>query len=100
MAVATRDVQALGRRHLELLAWCRDHWPRLVLPALFAEIFDIPKGEEDDTAEAERACSSSAAPPSSSGGAAASAAAAASAIAAAAAAATGTDNSLTSQIQG
>ncbi|KAI8430507.1 hypothetical protein MSG28_000755 [Choristoneura fumiferana] len=76
MAAATRDVQTLGRRHLELLAWCRDHWPRLVLPALFAEIFDIPKGEEDDAADTERACSSSAPPPSSSDAAAGTAAAA------------------------
>ncbi|XP_073950095.1 ecdysone-induced protein 78C-like isoform X3 [Choristoneura fumiferana] len=93
MAAATRDVQTLGRRHLELLAWCRDHWPRLVLPALFAEIFDIPKGEEDDAADTERACSSSAPPPSSSD-------AAAGTAAAATATSSGVYNGLASQIQG
>ncbi|KAI5644810.1 ligand-binding domain of nuclear hormone receptor domain-containing protein [Phthorimaea operculella] len=46
-AAATRDVRALGTRHNELLNWCRVHWPRLALPALFSEIFDIPKSEED-----------------------------------------------------
>ncbi|KAM3969004.1 ecdysone-induced protein 78C [Aphomia sociella] len=49
-----QQVRALGSRHNELLAWCRDHWPRLVLPALFSEIFDIPKSDDDD-AESERA---------------------------------------------
>lgn len=41
------EVRALGARHNELLIWCREHWPRLALPALFSEIFDIPKSEED-----------------------------------------------------
>lgn len=54
-AAATHEVRALGLRHNELLSWCRDHWPRLVLPALFSEIFDIPKTDEDDTTESERA---------------------------------------------
>ncbi|XP_063546645.1 ecdysone-induced protein 78C isoform X2 [Cydia strobilella] len=55
LGAATRDVQALGLRHHELLAWCRVHWPRLVLPALFSEIFDIPKSEDDEAGDAERA---------------------------------------------
>ncbi|XP_063634132.1 ecdysone-induced protein 78C isoform X1 [Cydia splendana] len=55
LGAATRDVQALGLRHHELLAWCRAHWPRLVLPALFSEIFDIPKSEDDEAGDAERA---------------------------------------------
>jgi hypothetical protein len=58
LSAATRDAQALGLRHHELLGWCRTHWPRLVLPALFSEIFDIPKGEDDDTGDGERASSS------------------------------------------
>ncbi|XP_059059774.1 ecdysone-induced protein 78C-like [Achroia grisella] len=50
-----QQARALGKRHNELLAWCRDHWPRLVLPALFSEIFDIPKSEEQEPTETERA---------------------------------------------
>ncbi|XP_045458170.1 ecdysone-induced protein 78C-like [Melitaea cinxia] len=53
-AVAAQEVRILGNRHNELLSWCRVHWPRLVLPALFSEIFDIPKAE-DDSASSERA---------------------------------------------
>lgn len=41
------EVRALGARHNDLLIWCRENWPRLGLPALFSEIFDIPKSEED-----------------------------------------------------
>ncbi|XP_031767371.2 ecdysone-induced protein 78C isoform X2 [Galleria mellonella] len=59
-AAGVQQVRALGKRHNELLAWCRDHWPRLVLPALFSEIFDIPKSEDEDNADPERAA---AAPP-------------------------------------
>ncbi|XP_045784414.1 ecdysone-induced protein 78C-like isoform X1 [Maniola jurtina] len=55
LSEAAREAHALGARHDALLNWCRTHWPRLVLPALFAEIFDIPKAEEDDSAESERA---------------------------------------------
>ncbi|CAK1588000.1 unnamed protein product [Parnassius mnemosyne] len=44
---AGRSARALGVRHAELLAWPRAHWPRLALPALFAELFDIPKPDED-----------------------------------------------------
>ncbi|XP_050361096.1 ecdysone-induced protein 78C-like isoform X2 [Nymphalis io] len=54
-AVATQEVLTLGARHNELLSWCRDHWQRLVLPALFSEIFDIPKAEEDESLASERA---------------------------------------------
>ncbi|CAG4983914.1 unnamed protein product [Parnassius apollo] len=50
-SAAARSVRALGARHHELLAWPRAHWPRLALPALFAEVFDIPKVDDDvDTA--------------------------------------------------
>ncbi|CAH0716669.1 unnamed protein product, partial [Brenthis ino] len=54
-ALAAQEVRTLGARHNELLTWCRVNWPRLVLPALFSEIFDIPKGEEDESTESERA---------------------------------------------
>ncbi|OWR43774.1 ecdysone-induced protein 78C-like isoform X1 [Danaus plexippus] len=47
-AVATREARVLGLQHNDQLTWCRLNWQRLVLPALFSEIFDIPKGEEED----------------------------------------------------
>ncbi|CAB3258860.1 unnamed protein product [Arctia plantaginis] len=54
--IARNEVRALGTRHNVLLGWCREHWPRLLLPALFSEIFDIPKvDEEDGISEADRA---------------------------------------------
>ncbi|KAL4717435.1 hypothetical protein ACJJTC_000584 [Scirpophaga incertulas] len=43
---AAVEVRTLGHRHHELLGWCRKNWSHLVLPALFAEIFDIPKGDD------------------------------------------------------
>ncbi|CAH2227662.1 jg19050 [Pararge aegeria aegeria] len=46
------DAYKLGARHDELLGWCRINWQRLLLPALFAEIFDIPKAEEEENAVA------------------------------------------------
>lgn len=54
-AGAAAEVRALGARHHALLGWCREHWPRLVLPALFSEIFDIPKAEEEEPADGEGA---------------------------------------------
>ncbi|CAH2103460.1 unnamed protein product [Euphydryas editha] len=57
-SVAAQEVRILGGRHNELLSWCRIHWPRLVLPALFSEIFDIPKAEEDESTVSERASAS------------------------------------------
>lgn len=41
------ELRALGTRHANLLDWFRRNWPKLRLPPLFAEIFDIPKCEED-----------------------------------------------------
>ena len=41
------ELQALGSRHANLLDWFRRNWTKLKLPPLFAEIFDIPKCEED-----------------------------------------------------
>ncbi|XP_028038469.1 ecdysone-inducible protein E75-like isoform X1 [Bombyx mandarina] len=40
---ATHEARNLGFRHNNLLEWCRTNWSRLVVPELFAEIFDIPK---------------------------------------------------------
>ncbi|KAJ8737277.1 hypothetical protein PYW07_000548 [Mythimna separata] len=76
-AAARNEVRLLGNRHNMLLQWPRDHWPRLLLPALFSEIFDIPKFEEDDN-------------PASAAAAAAAASAAAAAVAATAATAAAT----------
>ncbi|XP_028169392.1 ecdysone-induced protein 78C-like [Ostrinia furnacalis] len=58
-ASAANEVRALGLHHHELLSWCRQHWPRLVLPALFAEMFDIPKHEEEPPADGARASAAS-----------------------------------------
>ncbi|XP_057333250.1 ecdysone-induced protein 78C isoform X3 [Microplitis mediator] len=41
------ELRALGSRHANLLDWFRRNWTKLKLPPLFAEIFDIPKCEED-----------------------------------------------------
>ncbi|XP_046608258.1 ecdysone-induced protein 78C isoform X1 [Neodiprion virginianus] len=41
------ELRTLGSRHANLLDWFRRNWPKLRLPPLFAEIFDIPKCEED-----------------------------------------------------
>ncbi|KAJ8737420.1 hypothetical protein PYW08_000015 [Mythimna loreyi] len=60
-AAARNEVRLLGNRHNMLLQWPRDHWPRLMLPALFSEIFDIPKFEEDNPAAAAAAASDAAA---------------------------------------
>lgn len=41
------ELKTLGARHANLLDWFRRNWTKLKLPPLFAEIFDIPKCEED-----------------------------------------------------
>lgn len=41
------ELRALGARHASMLDWFRRNWTKLKLPPLFAEIFDIPKCEED-----------------------------------------------------
>ncbi|XP_035205960.1 ecdysone-induced protein 78C-like isoform X2 [Stegodyphus dumicola] len=41
------ELRSLGAKHAEHLEWFRANWTRLRLPPLFAEIFDIPKYEED-----------------------------------------------------
>ncbi|XP_050521856.1 ecdysone-induced protein 78C isoform X3 [Daktulosphaira vitifoliae] len=41
------ELRTIGRRHVAYLEWFRLNWHMLKLPPLFAEIFDIPKCEED-----------------------------------------------------
>ncbi|XP_050429016.1 ecdysone-induced protein 78C isoform X1 [Adelges cooleyi] len=41
------ELRTIGRRHVAYLEWFRSNWHMLKLPPLFAEIFDIPKCEED-----------------------------------------------------
>ncbi|XP_074600305.1 ecdysone-induced protein 78C [Brevipalpus obovatus] len=41
------ELRTLGAKHAEHLQWFRDNWTRLKLPPLFAEIFDIPKAEDE-----------------------------------------------------
>ncbi|XP_014261640.1 ecdysone-induced protein 78C isoform X2 [Cimex lectularius] len=41
------ELRALGAKHALMLEWFRLNWDKLRLPPLFAEIFDIPKSEED-----------------------------------------------------
>ncbi|KAJ8975868.1 hypothetical protein NQ317_009653 [Molorchus minor] len=41
------ELRNLGARHTAHLDWFRVNWTKLTLPPLFAEIFDIPKSEED-----------------------------------------------------
>lgn len=41
------ELRALGAMHCSHLDWLRSNWTQLRLPPLFAEIFDIPKCEDD-----------------------------------------------------
>ncbi|XP_075228918.1 ecdysone-induced protein 78C-like [Lycorma delicatula] len=41
------ELRNLGAKHSVHLEWFRHNWEKLRLPPLFAEIFDIPKCEED-----------------------------------------------------
>ncbi|RZF47127.1 hypothetical protein LSTR_LSTR005205 [Laodelphax striatellus] len=41
------ELRSLGSKHSVHLDWFRLNWSKLRLPPLFAEIFDIPKCEED-----------------------------------------------------
>ncbi|BES98694.1 HOLI [Nesidiocoris tenuis] len=41
------QLRALGSKHALMLDWPRLNWDKLRLPPLFAEIFDIPKSDED-----------------------------------------------------
>lgn len=41
------ELRSLGTKHVEHLQWFRGNWTRLKLPPLFAEIFDIPKSDEE-----------------------------------------------------
>nr|XP_049694487.1 ecdysone-induced protein 78C isoform X2 [Helicoverpa armigera] len=57
-AAARNEVRLIGARHHVLLSYPRERWPRLLLPDLFIEIFDIPRYE--DQTEAVAAASTSA----------------------------------------
>ncbi|RWS30791.1 ecdysone-induced protein 78C-like protein [Leptotrombidium deliense] len=41
------EMKSLGVKHAYHLQWFRGNWTRIKLPPLFAEIFDIPKSEEE-----------------------------------------------------
>ncbi|CAG9856185.1 unnamed protein product [Phyllotreta striolata] len=41
------ELRSLGAKHTAHLDWYRMNWTKLTLPPLFAEIFDIPKSEDD-----------------------------------------------------
>ncbi|XP_065349550.1 ecdysone-induced protein 78C isoform X2 [Cloeon dipterum] len=41
------ELHNLGIKHQQHLSWLRHHWTKMHLPPLFAEIFDIPKLEDD-----------------------------------------------------
>ncbi|CAH2009123.1 unnamed protein product [Acanthoscelides obtectus] len=41
------ELRNLGAKHSAHLDWFRSNWTKLTLPPLFAEIFDIPKTEDD-----------------------------------------------------
>jgi nuclear receptor subfamily 1 group D protein 3 len=41
------ELRNLGAKHSAHLDWFRMNWTKLTLPPLFAEIFDIPKSEDD-----------------------------------------------------
>ena len=41
------ELRSLGTQLATLLDWFRHRWHTLTLPPLFAEIFDIPKCEDD-----------------------------------------------------
>ncbi|XP_060521024.1 ecdysone-induced protein 78C [Cylas formicarius] len=41
------ELRSLGNKHTAHLDWFRVNWQKLALPPLFAEIFDIPKSEDD-----------------------------------------------------
>ncbi|KAF2895676.1 hypothetical protein ILUMI_10498 [Ignelater luminosus] len=41
------ELRNLGAKHTAHLDWFRVNWTKLTLPPLFAEIFDIPKCEDD-----------------------------------------------------
>lgn len=42
------ELRALGERHCAHLNWLRNNWTAMRLPPLFAEIFDIPKYDDEE----------------------------------------------------
>ncbi|XP_023030338.1 ecdysone-induced protein 78C isoform X2 [Leptinotarsa decemlineata] len=47
MLIKLPELRNLGAKHTAHLNWFRLNWTKLTLPPLFAEIFDIPKSEDD-----------------------------------------------------
>ncbi|XP_018324103.1 ecdysone-induced protein 78C isoform X2 [Agrilus planipennis] len=47
LLVKLPELRNLGAKHTAHLDWFRVNWTKLTLPPLFAEIFDIPKCEDD-----------------------------------------------------
>lgn len=47
LVVLAGEARSLGALHPQALLWCRTNWPRLTLPALFSEIFDITNSNEE-----------------------------------------------------
>ena len=41
------ELRTIGAKHNELIDWYRQHWLQLKLPPLYAEIYDIPKLENE-----------------------------------------------------
>lgn len=41
------ELRSLGAKHFSHLDWLRMNWTKLRLPPLFAEIFDIPKADDE-----------------------------------------------------
>lgn len=42
------ELNELGAKHCTHLNWLRTNWTQIRLPPLFAEIFDIPKPDDDE----------------------------------------------------
>lgn len=57
-AAISHAIHVLGTSHGVHLLWCRENWSRLTLPALFSEIFDIPKNDDEEPADPEQASAS------------------------------------------
>lgn len=47
MLMKLPELRMLGSKHGEQLNWLKVHWQQIRLPPLYAEIFDIPKVEDD-----------------------------------------------------
>ena len=41
------ELRTIGNKHIEELVWYQQQWSRVQLPPLYAEIYDVPKNEDD-----------------------------------------------------